>query len=52
MSSNLQKHSMAPFFSGVIPLYNKEKFIIPTLESVLNQSFSDFEIIIINDGSY
>lgn len=51
MSSNLQKHSMVPFFSVVIPLYNKEKFIIPTLESVLNQSFSDFEIIIINDGS-
>ena len=40
-----------PFFSVIIPLYNKEKFIENTLKSVLNQTFSDFEIIIINDGS-
>ncbi|WP_158847678.1 glycosyltransferase family 2 protein [Algibacter sp. L1A34] len=42
---------MIPFFSVVIPLYNKEKFIDATLKTVLDQSFSDFEIIIINDGS-
>jgi glycosyltransferase involved in cell wall biosynthesis len=40
-----------PFFSVLIPLYNKEKFIQNTLESVLNQTFCDFEIIIVNDGS-
>ena len=40
-----------PFFSVVIPLYNKERHIKRTLDSVLEQSFSDFEIIIINDGS-
>jgi glycosyltransferase involved in cell wall biosynthesis len=40
-----------PFFSVLIPLYNKEKFIQNTLQSVLNQTFSDFEIIIVNDGS-
>ncbi len=40
-----------PFFSVVIPLYNKENYIPNTLKSVLNQSFSDFEIIIVNDGS-
>jgi glycosyltransferase involved in cell wall biosynthesis len=40
-----------PFFSVLIPLYNKEKFIKYTLQSVLNQTFSDFEIIIVNDGS-
>ena len=40
-----------PFFSVIIPLYNKEKFIEATLKSVLNQTFIDFEIIIINDGS-
>ena len=38
-------------FSIIIPLYNKEKDIKKTLKSVLNQSFEDFEIIIINDGS-
>jgi glycosyltransferase involved in cell wall biosynthesis len=42
---------MAPFFSIVIPLYNKENFIPKTLESVLAQNFSDFEIIVIDDGS-
>jgi glycosyltransferase involved in cell wall biosynthesis len=40
-----------PFFSVVIPLYNKEKYIKETLQSVRNQSFQDFEIIVIDDGS-
>ncbi len=39
------------FFSIIIPLYNKENFIENTLNSVLNQSFTDFEVILINDGS-
>lgn len=38
-------------FSVIIPLYNKEKFIQKTIESVLSQDFKDFEIIVINDGS-
>lgn len=40
-----------PYFSIVIPVYNKERFVSETLKSVLNQSFTDFEIILINDGS-
>ncbi|MBF8148298.1 glycosyltransferase family 2 protein [Winogradskyella sp. F6397] len=39
------------FFSVVISVYNKEKHIQQTIESVLNQTFKDFEIIVINDGS-
>lgn len=39
------------FFSVIIPLYNKENFIESTLKSVLHQSFGDFEVLIINDGS-
>lgn len=42
---------MQPFFSVVIPLYNKEKHIKKTIKSVLNQEFKDFEIIVVNDGS-
>jgi glycosyltransferase involved in cell wall biosynthesis len=40
-----------PYFSIVIPVYNKEKFVGKTLKSVLEQTCTDFEIIIINDGS-
>lgn len=39
------------FFSIVIPLYNKANYIESTIKSVLNQTFTDYEIIIINDGS-
>jgi len=38
-------------FSIIIPLYNKEKYIFQTLQSVLNQTFQEFEIIIVDDGS-
>lgn len=38
-------------FSVVIPVYNKEKHLSKTLESVLQQSFTDFELIIVNDGA-
>lgn len=40
-----------PFFSVIIPVYNKEKFIENTIKSVLQQSFLDFELILVNDGS-
>jgi len=40
-----------PFFSVIIPLYNKAENIGDTLNSVLEQSFNDFEIILIDDGS-
>lgn len=40
-----------PFFSVIIPLYNKAPFIQKTLDSVLSQVFLDYEIIIVNDGS-
>lgn len=38
-------------FSVVIPLYNKELSVKDTIQSVLDQTFTDFEIIIVNDGS-
>lgn len=34
-----------------MPVYNAEKYLAETIESVLKQSFSDFELLIINDGS-
>lgn len=40
-----------PFFSVIIPAYNASKFIRDTLDSVRNQTFHDYEIIVVNDGS-
>ena len=40
-----------PYFSVVIPTYNRSEFIVNCLQSVLKQSFTDFEIIVIDDGS-
>lgn len=40
-----------PLVSIVIPCYNAEKYIEETIQSVLNQSETDLEIIVINDGS-
>lgn len=40
-----------PFFTVIIPLFNKETFIENTLKSVLNQTFTDFEVILIDDAS-
>ena len=37
--------------SIVIPLYNKERSIVSTIESVLSQTYKDWECIIVNDGS-
>lgn len=39
------------FFSIIIPLYNKENFIANTIQSVFDQTFQNFEIIVVNDGS-
>ena len=40
-----------PIVSVVIPLYNKRSTLQRTLDSVQNQSFSDFEVIVVDDGS-
>ncbi len=40
-----------PKFSVIITLYNKEKHILNTLNSVFKQTFTDYEIIVVNDGS-
>ncbi len=38
-------------FSVIVPMYNVEKYIRQCIESVLNQSFQDFELILVDDGT-
>jgi glycosyltransferase involved in cell wall biosynthesis len=40
-----------PFLSVIIPFYNDERFLSEAIESVLNQTFTDWELLLINDGS-
>ena len=48
MSKN---ENLSEKISIIIPVYNAEKYIKRCLDSILNQSFKDFEIILVDDGS-
>ena len=37
--------------SVIIPLYNAEKYIEETMESILNQTYKNIEIVVVDDGS-
>jgi glycosyltransferase involved in cell wall biosynthesis len=41
----------SPLISVIMPVYNGERFIRETIDSVLNQTYQNFEFIIVNDGS-
>lgn len=42
---------MKKVVSVIIPVYNVEKFIFQTVESVMNQDYKNIEIILVDDGS-
>jgi len=45
------KSNYKPLISIIIPVFNGEKFIQQTLNSLYNQTYNNFEVIIVNDGS-
>ena len=48
MHTNGQK---APWLSVIIPVFNAERYLKECVESILNQTFADFELMLVDDGS-
>jgi glycosyltransferase involved in cell wall biosynthesis len=42
---------MNPFFSVVVPVYNRESLITRCIDSIFNQDFENWELVIVDDGS-
>lgn len=47
----LYEQTSKPFLSIIVPVYNVEQYLEKCICSILGQSFGDFELILINDGS-
>ncbi|WP_218092952.1 glycosyltransferase [Paenibacillus solanacearum] len=45
------KERQSPMFSVIIPTYNRDQYIGRAIESVLKQTYKDFEVIVVDDGS-
>ena len=46
-----QPSSHGPYISVLMPVYNAERYVAEAVESILTQTFTDFEFLIVDDGS-
>ena len=50
--SKKEKYIMLkPFVSIIVPVYNIEKYVSTCVKSIMTQTFSDYEVLLIDDGS-
>jgi len=49
--NGLNSFRKKPFFSILLPIYNREDLLSETIDSILNQSFQDWELVAVDDGS-
>lgn len=47
----MECNNHTPYFSVILPLYNKEQYVRKAVESIMRQTFNDYEFIIVDDGS-
>ncbi|HNX08434.1 MAG TPA: glycosyltransferase family 2 protein, partial [Bacteroidales bacterium] len=47
----MNSNTISPYFSVIIPTYNRAHIIARTLQSVKGQSFTSWECIVVDDGS-
>lgn len=48
---NMEKMNQKPLVSIIMPVYNGAFFLVEAIESIMSQTFQDFEFIMVNDGS-
>lgn len=51
LNSTFLSDTSRPLLSIIVPVYNTEQYLAKCIESILNQTLKDFELIIVNDGS-
>jgi glycosyltransferase involved in cell wall biosynthesis len=51
MKENVREDGVKPRFSVLIPAYNQPEYVRQAIESVLSQTFTDYEVIVVDDGS-
>lgn len=51
INKDLDSVKNEPLISIIVPVFNKENYLRECLDSILNQDYQNFELIVINDGS-